>query len=102
MKRLTEQDIQNIRDLYSKIGTYAGVARETGFSASTVKKYVSDIAPAPKGKKAAQELPKVEFDQTLLRPFDPTPFCQSSWNTLLIHTEESIAKVKELWEEIRV
>ena len=39
-RRVTEKDIVKINRLYKKIGTYAGVARETGFSPSTVKRYV--------------------------------------------------------------
>lgn len=42
-KRLTEEDILRIKELYSKLGTYAAVARETGFSPSTVKKYAVEI-----------------------------------------------------------
>ena len=38
-KRLTDEDKDLIAEKYKEIGTYAGVARETGFSASTVKKY---------------------------------------------------------------
>ena len=37
----TEMIIQ-INELYKKIGTYAGVAREVGISATTVRKYVRD------------------------------------------------------------
>ena len=39
-KRLTEEDISNIQELYKSLGTYAAVSRELGFSPSTVKKYV--------------------------------------------------------------
>ena len=39
-KRVTSEDIININEWYLEIKTYAGVARELGFSPSTIKKYV--------------------------------------------------------------
>ena len=38
--KVTNEDILRINELYYKHKTYAEVARQTGFSASTVKKYV--------------------------------------------------------------
>ena len=38
--KITQKDIENINDLYLEYGTYAAVARATGFAASTIKKYV--------------------------------------------------------------
>ena len=39
-KRITNEDILKINQLYLKIKTYAGVAREMEIAPSTVKKYV--------------------------------------------------------------
>lgn len=41
MAKLTEEKIQSIIQAYARIGTYSGVAKELGCSASTVKKYVT-------------------------------------------------------------
>jgi DNA invertase Pin-like site-specific DNA recombinase len=38
--KVTEQDKIQINELYLELKTYAAVARETGFSPSTVKKYI--------------------------------------------------------------
>ena len=38
--RVSPDDIIRFNNLYLELKTYAGVARETGFSASTVKKYI--------------------------------------------------------------
>ena len=38
--RLTEEDKIRINELYIKYGTYAEVARQTGFSPATVRKYI--------------------------------------------------------------
>ena len=40
IKRVTPEDIVIFHELYSKFGTYARVARETGFSASTIGRYI--------------------------------------------------------------
>lgn len=39
-RRVTPEDITKFHELYARLGTYAAVARETGFSASTVGRYV--------------------------------------------------------------
>ena len=41
-KRVTPEDVKNFHALYEKHGTYAEVARRTGFSASTIRRYVED------------------------------------------------------------
>lgn len=38
--RVTSEDIIKINEVYFRLGTYAATARETGFAASTVKKYI--------------------------------------------------------------
>ena len=38
--KVTNEDILRINEIYYKTHTYAETARQTGFSASTVKKYV--------------------------------------------------------------
>ena len=37
---ITKEEIKKINELYYKLGSYAAVARETGRSAATIKKYV--------------------------------------------------------------
>ena len=102
MTKLTDQDIEKIRQLYAEIGTYAGVSRQTGFAASTVKKYVTGIAPAKsKNSRAEEEVQEVPFDASLLKSFDPSEFIKENWNMMCVLTESEIAKVKELWKEIR-
>lgn len=38
--KVTQKDIERMNDLYLEYGTYTAVAREVGFSASTVKRYI--------------------------------------------------------------
>ena len=54
-RRLTDNDILAIQECYSKIGTYSGVAKELGFSPSTVKKYVL-LDQSPKTAEEKKEI----------------------------------------------
>ena len=38
--KVTQENIIEMNEIYLKVGTYAETARRTGFSASTVKKYI--------------------------------------------------------------
>ena len=40
MKRVTQDDIRKMNEAYLLCGTYSGVAKATGWSPSTVKKYI--------------------------------------------------------------
>lgn len=59
--RVTHQDIILFNELYLKLHTYAAVARETKFSASTVSKYIDP------NYKSIEEKAKIRvlFDQPI-------------------------------------
>ena len=69
MAKLSEAQIQLIRETYARVGTYSGTAKICGNSVATVKKYVelgskevsSSPAPAPKEIKLfTKKIPSVE------------------------------------------
>lgn len=91
--RVTEEDKIKINELYYKLKNKAEVARQTGFSASTVSKYIiDDYKPESqrKIKRFTGELPPVDF----------TMFRRKNWTPLLRLTEKEIEDLKELWEEM--
>lgn len=91
--RVSPEDIIKFNDLYLELKTYAGVARETGFSASTVKKYIiKDYVPAEKieTQKFSGDLPE----------FVPEIFRKQDWVSFLDMTEEEYEEIKELWKEM--
>ena len=92
--RLTEEDKIRINELYIKYGTYAEVARQTGFSASTVKKYViPGYEPA--------DIVKVEKFDRPLPDFDPMVFVQKKeWSSFCEYTVEEAARIEKLWKEM--
>lgn len=40
-KKVTQRDIEQMNEAYLTIGTYSGVAKALGWSASTVKRYIN-------------------------------------------------------------
>lgn len=95
MKVITQKDIQEINRLYAELHTYAAVARKTGFSPATVKKYViKDYVPVDETnfKRFNRPLPE----------FDPTMFRGNDWGALCVLSEDERKEIKELWKEIEV
>ena len=93
MKLVLNDDIKKMNELYLKLGTYAAVAREVGFSPATVKKYIiKDYVAEDELEIKKFEGPLPEFDSTIFRCNDWGPLCELS--------KEEIAEVKELWKEL--
>ena len=97
MARVTSEDILRMNEIYYKIHVFAEVARQTGFSASTVRKYV-DVNWKP------VELDKIiKFDLNNLPEFDTTPFKHvSDYGAMCILDDEEIDQIRELWKELAV
>lgn len=93
MRRVTEEDIIQINEAYLLCGTYSGAAKATGWSASTVKKYIISGYTSQIGT-AAQEsmitLPDLDMVVANLR--------QMAHATML--TSEEALEVTELWKEL--
>ena len=97
--KVTNEDILRINELYYKYKTYAEVARQTGFAASTVKKYVIpnwepvktdniirfDLVNLPNFSKAAELFRGVE-----------------NYGDLCVLDESEKEELKELWKELAV
>lgn len=97
-KRVTEDDKILFNTLYLKLGTYSGVAKETGFSASTVKKYIVPDFRIPEDnsivKFTKEDVPKV---------FDPITLVESeNWGELCNLTLEEVAEINELKKELLI
>ena len=95
--RITEEDKININELYLKYKTYAEVARQTGFSPSTVKKYV---IPNYIAKDSLQVNKYNEL--TVSKTFYSFPLDRRGWESLLILTEEEKTAMNELRKEILI
>ena len=93
MKRVGPDDIIKINEAYLACGTYSGAAAATGWSASTVKKYViSDYKSEQKVEAADIELPPIEEIVEKLPP----------WYDITCLTPEEEKEIKQLWKEMLI
>lgn len=88
VKRVTPQDIVNINELYLIHKVKAEVARQTGFSASTVAKY---IIPDYKAEPINTEYEKIEE-----KSVDVSIFLIPNWNDLIVISDEERADMESM------
>ena len=95
-KRVTQDEIVTMNELYLEKGTYAAVAREVGFSPSTVKKYIISNYVSTKDIErqvlSAQKIKEIEN-------FVMTPEMLEN-SRILIPTEEEMEDIAKIWESI--
>ena len=97
--KVTNEDILRINELYYKHKVYAEVARQTGFSASTVKKYV-----IPGWEPVAVEN-IIHFDIAQLPDFTKVTelFVNlDNYGDLCILTQFEKQQMEKLWEELAI
>ena len=93
MKRVGPDDIIKINEAYLACGTYSGAAAATGWSASTVKKYIiSDYKSEQKVEAIDIELPPIEEIAEKLPP----------WYDITCLTPEEEKEIKQLWKEMLI
>lgn len=95
MNKVTPENIKTFNEKYYVCKNYSQVARETGFSPGTIKKY---IIP---NWKPINEVDIKKFNQPLPE-FDTSIFRIKSWNKLCELSEEEKEEIKELQGEISV
>lgn len=96
--RVTSEDILRMNEIYYKVHTFAEVARQTGFSASTVRKYVDvNWKPVEQEKVIRFEMSQipVELDTSIFRGLD-------NYGDLCVLTADEKEEMKELWKELAV
>lgn len=97
--KVTNEDILRINELYYKHKVYAEVARQTGFSASTVKKYVIP------GWAPVQTENIKRFDMATLPDFQEAVKIFrgiDNYGALCVLTEREQEEIKELWGELAI
>ena len=94
-KRVTQEDIEIFNNLYYKNHNYSETARISGFSATTVKKY---IIPNYTPK---EHLKIKKFNSKISSLPDYEPFkLVDNWGELCVLSETEEVEIKELWEEL--
>ena len=97
--RVTSEDILRMNEIYYKTRVFAEVARQTGFSASTVRKYV-DVNWKPV---ASEEI--IVFSMNDIPDFKEAVKCFrgiDNYGELCVLTEQEHEEIKELWKELAV
>lgn len=95
--KVTSEDILRINEIYYKTKVYAETARQTGFSASTVKKYViPGWQPVVTENIVRFELSQIpEFDSFIFKGVD-------NYGDLCVLTEREKEEIEGLWGELAV
>ena len=97
MARVTSEDILRMNEIYYKTHVFAEVARQTGFSASTVRKYI-DVNWKP-----IENENIIKFNMNDLPEFDTTCFKGiENYGDLCVLTEREQDEMKELLKELVV
>ena len=92
-KKVTEEDKVLMNELYIKLKTYAAVARETGFSPTTVKRYIiQNYVPKDsiQKNKFDLEIPSIDYDLFKVEDF----------GLLCVLSKEEKNEIEELWKEM--
>ena len=95
MKVVTQNDIKEMNRLYLELKTYAAVSRATGFSPSTVKKYIID------GFSMVDETQVKRFNEPL-PDLNTKIFRGDDWGALCILSEDEQKEIEDLWKEMEV
>jgi predicted nuclease of restriction endonuclease-like RecB superfamily len=97
MAKVTNEDILRINEVYYKVKTYAETARQTGFAATTVKKYV-----IPGWKPVVQEAAK-RFRIEDIPEVSTAMFAGiNNYGYLCTLSTIEVNEIEELWEELAV
>jgi bisphosphoglycerate-independent phosphoglycerate mutase (AlkP superfamily) len=101
--KVAQADIENFNKLYLKYKTYAEVARQTGFSPSTIKKYII------KDFVLVNEVIRenfVKYSET--EDFAPVSFFEennipmSQWGKTFIPSQKEREELENLYKEISI
>lgn len=96
MRKVSKEDIIQMNELYQKLGSYAAVARETGFSASTVSKYVD------KNYKKVDETTIIRYQGDLPEFVVEEVSAYENLGDLCILDDEEEAELQILWGEMQI
>lgn len=97
-RKVTIEDIKQFNELYYKYKSYAEVARQTGWSSSTVSKYVD------KNYQPVVECEIKRFNvETDLPEFNPSIFAGiENLGELFVLSESEREEMNSLWKELTI
>lgn len=96
-KRVTQTDIEEFNKLYLTLKTYAAVARQTGFSAGTVKRYIIpgftvSNGIEPLGEDRLESIERFIYEFASLEDF----------GEMAVLSQNERVEIYELWKELSI
>lgn len=98
-RRVNQEDIQYMNDLYYLHRSYTEVAKQSGWSVATVRKYVvKDYVPLD-AKTQVHFNPDTDLPafETVIEAFARS----ADWGELCVLSEEEKVEMSELWKELK-
>lgn len=96
-KKVTNEDILHINEIYYQTHTYAETARQVGFSAATVKRYVIP------GWEPVTKTDIKKFEMSQLPEFTTDVFMGiENYGDLCVLSEKEVKEIEELWGELAI
>ena len=96
-RKVTTEDIKQFNELYFKYKSYAEVARQTGWSASTISKYVD------KNYHPVVQTEVKRFNREDLPEFSTAMFeGVENLGALCVLSTDEMVEIVNLWEEIAI
>ena len=96
-RKVTAEDIKQFNELYFKYKSYAEVARQTGWSASTISKYVDKnyhpVVQTEVKRFNREDLP--EFSTELFEGV-------ANLGEVCVYSTDEMVEIVTLWEEIAI
>lgn len=98
MAALSQEKIDLIKEVYKRIGTYSGTAKEVGCSPATVKKYVVGASQTKVADKPKREPTK--FVGEIISAYSNNLKDFANWADMCNLSKEEFAEVMLFGEEI--
>ena len=97
-RRVTQEDIKLINDTYYSCKSYAETARRTGWTPSTVSRYVDkNYRPV-----LSSDITRFDFSEDAIDPCTLMITRAENLGELCVLTQEEVEEIKELWKEIAI
>jgi hypothetical protein len=95
-RRVSVDDIRQMNEIYYQCKSYAETARQTGWSAATVRNYIDKNFSPVLEDKIQRFDPNTELPEFSTELFEG----MENWGDLCILSDEEKIEIVELWEEI--
>lgn len=97
-RKVTNDDIRLMNEIYYKCHNYAETGRQTGWSGSTVKRYIDpNFTPV-----IETDIRRFDIDKDLPADFGAQFSNIENWGELCVLSDDEIVEMTQLWKEIAV